>query len=174
MQNYFTRVATEKDNELINALAQKIWRVYYLSIISNEQIEYMLEKMYSQKALLKQMNEGHCFMICYADDKPVGYCSYSNHNNGNYFLHKFYIDTTFHHRGIGSWFFSNVFDNIKVMQNLRLTVNRKNYKAINFYFKIGFIIEEVKDFDIGDGFWMNDFVMLLRREVGSMKLKDGF
>jgi diamine N-acetyltransferase len=43
---------------------------------------------------------------------------------------------------------------------LRLTVNRKNFKAINFYFKNGFIIESVKDFDIGNGYLMEDFVML--------------
>jgi hypothetical protein len=35
-----------------------------------------------------------------------------------------------------------------------------NYKAINFYFKNGFTIEKVADFDIGDGYFMNDFVMI--------------
>ena len=46
---------------------------------------------------------------------------------------------------------------------VRLTVNRKNFKAINFYFKQGFIIEEVKDFDIGNNYEMNDFIMLYKR-----------
>jgi hypothetical protein len=41
-----------------------------------------------------------------------------------------------------------------------LTVNRKNYKAINFYFKNGFTIKEIADFDIGNGFFMNDFIMI--------------
>jgi ribosomal protein S18 acetylase RimI-like enzyme len=40
-----------------------------------------------------------------------------------------------------------------------LTVNRQNFKAINFYFKNGFVIDEVADFEIGNGFVMNDFVM---------------
>jgi hypothetical protein len=44
---------------------------------------------------------------------------------------------------------------------MRLQVNRKNYKSINFYFKMGFVIEEVADFDIGDGYLMEDFVMVL-------------
>jgi len=43
---------------------------------------------------------------------------------------------------------------------LRLQVNRQNYKAVNFYFKMGFIIESVGDFDIGGGYFMNDFVMV--------------
>ena len=46
------------------------------------------------------------------------------------------------------------------IKTIRLTVNRKNHIAINYYFKNGFMIEEVKDFDIGDGYEMNDFVML--------------
>jgi hypothetical protein len=28
---------------------------------------------------------------------------------------------------------------------------------------VGFVIERVADFDIGDGYFMNDFVMLYRR-----------
>jgi hypothetical protein len=39
-------------------------------------------------------------------------------------------------------------------------VNRQNYKAINFYFKLGFKIQTVADFDIGNGYVMNDFVMV--------------
>ena len=160
MQNFSARTATEDDIPLINSLAQKIWRLHYPSIISQEQIEYMLEKMYSPEALKNQMQDGHCFELCYADDKPIGYCSYSKQDNRNYFLHKMYIGTAQHHKGIGTWFFKQVFEKISGIKNLRLTVNRKNYTAINFYFKNGFIIEEVKDFDIGNGFWMNDFVMV--------------
>jgi len=164
MHNYFTRVATKNDVELINTLAQKIWRTYYPSIISNQQIEYMLAKMYSTEDLLKQMTaEAHCFVLCFADNQPVGYCSYSCQQVGHYFLHKLYVDTTQHHRGIGSWFLSTVLDVLTDLQYLRLTVNRKNFKAINFYFKNKFIIEEVKDFDIGEGFWMKDFVMVYKR-----------
>jgi ribosomal protein S18 acetylase RimI-like enzyme len=43
---------------------------------------------------------------------------------------------------------------------MRLQVNRKNVKAINFYFKNGFVIEDAKDFDIGSGYFMKDFVMI--------------
>ena len=39
----------------------------------------------------------------------------------------------------------------------------QNYKSINFYFKNGFVIERVADFDIGNNFVMNDFVMIWKR-----------
>ena len=50
------------------------------------------------------------------------------------------------------------------LNTMRLTVNRSNFKSINFYFKLGFIIEEVKDFDIGNNYFMNDFIMIYKRK----------
>jgi ribosomal protein S18 acetylase RimI-like enzyme len=41
---------------------------------------------------------------------------------------------------------------------LQLQVNRHN-KARSFYKKIGFAVMEEADFDIGNGYFMNDFVM---------------
>ena len=46
---------------------------------------------------------------------------------------------------------------------VRLTVNRQNFKSVNFYFKNGFTIERVADFDIGNGYVMNDFVMMWKK-----------
>lgn len=46
------------------------------------------------------------------------------------------------------------------IQTMKLTVNRRNIKAINFYFSRGFRIDHAADFDIGSGYFMNDFVMV--------------
>ncbi|MBL7923852.1 MAG: GNAT family N-acetyltransferase [Bacteroidia bacterium] len=154
------KAAVKADIPLIHTLAEKIWKLHYPGIITMEQIEYMLEKMYSPQALEAQMTEGHCFYILYHHDQACGYLSFSKKGPGEYFLHKFYIDTTRHRKGMGSFFFDQVFKSIPDLQSVRLTVNRSNYKAINFYFKTGFTIEEVKDFDIGNGYQMNDFVMV--------------
>jgi ribosomal protein S18 acetylase RimI-like enzyme len=50
------------------------------------------------------------------------------------------------------------------VRELRLQVNRQNVVAINFYFKAGFVIEKSADFDIGDGYFMNDFIMYFTRK----------
>jgi ribosomal protein S18 acetylase RimI-like enzyme len=65
-----------------------------------------------------------------------------------------------HRRGIGAGALHEVVKYYPKAQRMRLQVNRQNYTAINFYFKLGFTIERVADFDIGHGFFMNDFVML--------------
>jgi GNAT superfamily N-acetyltransferase len=151
--------ATLNDIPVIHKLATEIWRQHYPDIISGEQIEYMLDMMYSEKSLREQMQKGHKFFIA-VDETPAGYLSYSHPSDNNYFLHKFYIETDKQRKGSGKQMLNYLLNRIPDGSFLRLTVNRKNHKAINFYFKNGFTIEEVKDFDIGNGFLMEDFVMV--------------
>jgi RimJ/RimL family protein N-acetyltransferase len=74
-------------------------------------------------------------------------------------LHKFYIDQQKSNAGIGTNVLNLLIQQIN-SKSLTLTVNRQNFKSINFYFKNGFKIDRVEDFDIGDGYEMNDFVMV--------------
>ncbi|MCE3280553.1 MAG: family N-acetyltransferase [Bacteroidetes bacterium] len=148
------------DVNTIYALAEKIWRKHYRSIISLEQIDYMLNKMYSAESLSEQMQQGQQFTLVYSNNTPVGYISISTKDQRNYFLHKFYIETTEQSRGIGTYLLEYIINSLETPETIELTVNRKNYTAINFYFKNGFVIKEVADFDIGNGYFMNDFVMI--------------
>jgi ribosomal protein S18 acetylase RimI-like enzyme len=54
----------------------------------------------------------------------------------------------------------NKFQHILQPKSITLSVNRQNFKSINFYFKNGFKIKSVEDFDIGNDYEMNDFVMV--------------
>jgi diamine N-acetyltransferase len=154
------KTAKEQDIPIISALADKIWRIHYPTLITIEQIEYMLGKMYSAESLKEQMNEGHMFSLVYVNNAPAGYISVSTKDDKNYFLHKFYVQVEEHGKGIGSQLFQHILNQLKHAESIELTVNRKNIKAINFYFKMGFIIQKTADFDIGNGYFMNDFVMI--------------
>ncbi|CAN5541700.1 hypothetical protein BH11BAC2_BH11BAC2_06940 [soil metagenome] len=160
VENLNYRLANESDIGLIYQLAEKIWKIHYPTIITHAQIDFMLDKMYSKVALLEQMNNGHQFWILYQQTNPIGYLSYSRDSEEEYFLNKLYLNPDYHIKGIGSWFMHKIFDILPNKSAIRLTVNRKNFTAINFYFKNGFFIEKVEDFDIGNGFFMNDFVMI--------------
>jgi ribosomal protein S18 acetylase RimI-like enzyme len=61
--------------------------------------------------------------------------------------------------GIGAKVFEQILEFVKENKKISLQVNRKNFKSINFYFKQGFTIEYVKDFEIGNGYLMEDFIM---------------
>lgn len=152
--------AGENDIPVIAALAERIWKKHYITIITMDQIKFMLKKMYSPEALKKQMDVQHVFTLVYLDENPVGYISLSTKNGKNYFLHKFYVEVEEQAKGIGTQFFHYILGTLENVETIELTVNRQNFKAINFYFKNGFVIKETADFDIGGGYFMNDFVMI--------------
>ena len=151
--------ATENDFATIEKLAQIIWDKHYVPMIGPEQVNYMLKKMYSNEALKKQTNEGQKIHLVLNENKEAGFISVSTKDNKNYFLHKFYILQEKQNTGLGTKVFNQLFEDLYKAQSIQLTVNRQNYKSINFYFKLGFKIEKVEDFDIGNGYFMNDFVM---------------
>lgn len=154
------RNAKIEDLPTIGLLAGKIWEATYLDNIGRDQLEYMLNLFYAPETLLAKLEQGHNLYIINSDEKAVGYLHIESRPE-DYFIHKFYIDTTIQNKGIGSHVIKMIYEYI--IQNnrpIRLQVNRKNYKAINFYFKNGFTIESVGVFDIGGGYYMNDFVMI--------------
>lgn len=155
--------AKSQDIPLITSLAHKIWKAYYPAIISHEQIDYMLDKFYSTLSLDAQMNDGQDFYLINSNSISVGYLSVAQQDLGDYFLNKFYIDPNEHRKNIGESSFLLLLDLLPDLKTMRLTVNRSNFKSINFYFKLGFIIEEVKDFDIGNNYFMNDFIMIYKK-----------
>ncbi|MBL7918634.1 MAG: GNAT family N-acetyltransferase [Bacteroidia bacterium] len=153
------------DIEVIEQLARKIWHEYYPSIISIEQIEYMLHKMYSKESLTEQLNDKKdTYYLIMVNNQPNGFISISNKGDNKYFLNKFYILQDVAAKGKGTRAFKQLLSIIQP-EEIKLTVNRQNFKSINFYFKNGFIIDSVADFDIGNGYFMNDFVMIWKKEI---------
>ncbi len=152
--------ATPTDLPCIYQLAKKIWYDHYISIITAEQIEYMLSNFYSLENLEKLMNEGQEFyLIIDESDYSIGYLAVTENKTGHWFMNKFYIKTDVQGKGIGADILYQ-WEKLAQPKELRLQVNRKNFKSINFYFKTGFIINEVADFDIGNGYSMDDFIMV--------------
>lgn len=159
MNSIKLQIATLEDIPTIYLLAEKIWNIHYVPIIGQEQVDFMLSTMYSQEALTEQMTvKNHTFYLIISAEKTIGYLSVSGMED--MFIHKFYIDPNEQSKGIGSAVFKNLVALYPSLKTFRLTVNRKNYKSINFYFKNNFVIEKVEDFDIGHGYYMNDFIML--------------
>ena len=156
--------ANANDVELIEKLAHVIWHEYYPTIISIEQIDYMLSKMYSKESLLEQMTEKNdVIYLIYINNEAQGFISITKTGENAYFLGKFYILQTNAAKGKGTRAFKQL-QSILQPESISLTVNRQNYKSINFYFKNGFVIEKVADFDIGNNYVMNDFVMTWKKQ----------
>lgn len=150
--------ATISDIPLIYKLAVKIWNHHYVPIVGQAQVDYMLAKIYSSEDLTQQMTEkGHSFFLIEWEGSTIGFISVSG--GSDMFIHKFYIDQDVQRRGLGAEVFQKLINLFPVVKTFTLTVNRSNYKSINFYFKLGFKIDHIDDFDIGQGYFMNDFIM---------------
>jgi ribosomal protein S18 acetylase RimI-like enzyme len=147
----------------IHQLAYKIWTVHYPPIIGNEQVEYMLKRMYAKETLHHQISEGKQIYFLLQNEKTtIGFLSIEV-NNTEAFINKFYILNNQQRNGLGKQAFDELINYFEEVKTIRLQVNRQNFKAINFYFKLGFVIEKVADFEIGAGYQMNDFIMIWKR-----------
>lgn len=157
------RPAHKEDIKLIKEMAEVVFRASYKDILSAEQMEYMMEWMYSETNLEKQMEEGHSFFIAEAADsgnRALGYMSIQGLH-----LQKLYVLPEAQGKGIGKALFETAVETARrnVPQNgtpafLELNVNRNN-KAVGFYRRQGMKILRQGDFPIGGGFYMNDYIM---------------
>ena len=64
--------AGNNDLQTIHDMAEVVFRQTYRTILSAEQMEYMMEWMYSLPNLEKQVSQGHTYYIAWADDEPQG------------------------------------------------------------------------------------------------------
>lgn len=143
-------------------LAAQIWREYYVSIITMEQIDYMIEKFQSVTAIMDQIqNQSYeYYLLQRQDGVSVGYIAVKA-DNGKLFLSKFYVAKE--HRGHGyaseAMAFLEKLCKDRSLSHIWLTVNRDNASSIAVYEKKGFrnIREQVAD--IGNGYVMDDFIM---------------
>lgn len=164
------RFADLDDIPTIGYLAQQIWPETYGSILTSEQLEYMLDMSYSPDSLNDQITkQHHRFLIAELDEDAVGFASFSPAGDEGVFkLHKIYVHPKTQGLGVGRALLGFVTDQIleEGASTLRLNVNRYN-KARQFYEKQGFHITQEVDIEIGNGFQMNDYIMekpLLKKE----------
>lgn len=160
------RKAYRGDISLIRDMAYKIWPQAYASILSQQQIDYMLNLLYSEKTLHEQMEQNIEFIIVYDGVDPVGFASFGATEPDVYKLHKIYVLPSQQGRGAGRFIIDQLVKAIKTknVSSLQLNVNRQNNAKI-FYEKLGFVVIKEEDIDIGNGYFMNDYVMEYKLET---------
>jgi ribosomal protein S18 acetylase RimI-like enzyme len=160
------RIATQIDIPTIQQIANQTWFDTYTSILSEDQLDYMFEMMYSSRSLRTQMEEGHTFYMAYYNNKPCGYVSIEHDTDNIFHLQKLYVDPSFQGLGIGKTLLHTAFKHAcKECEEpeciVELNVNRNN-KALEFYKKMGMEINRQGDFPIGSGFCMCDYIMRIK------------
>jgi diamine N-acetyltransferase len=157
--------AGKEDIATIQELAEHIWPEAYGKIISTEQLRYMLNLIYSVTALTAQIEKGHQFILAIENNEAIGFASFSQKNEiepTTFRLHKIYVLPNVPTKGIGSFLLSYVC-NESIKQGatlLELNVNKYN-PAMQFYLKKGFTVLRDEVIDSGEGYVMDDYVMVL-------------
>ncbi|PWA05905.1 GNAT family N-acetyltransferase [Flavobacterium psychrotolerans] len=155
--------ATARDFKTIQEIVHITWPHTYGGIISDAQIAYMLDLMYSEGALSENLNQKkHRFLLATENSDCLGFASFEhNYNNekGTH-LHKLYVLPEAQGLGVGKLLMDAVENSAKENHSIfiSLFVNKFN-KAIAFYQKNDFKIVSEVCLEIGQGYVMDDYKM---------------
>jgi GNAT superfamily N-acetyltransferase len=154
----------EADIPALIQLARDIWYHHYPSIISVDQIEYMLAQRYSPELIRTELAaKGVWWDVLRINGALAAFASCElGARAGEMKLDKLYVRNDLQGRGYGSLLIAHVANRAReeACSKLYLQVNRNNSSAIRAYEHNGFEIREAAKFDIGGGFVMDDYVMV--------------
>ncbi len=157
------RRATVVDIPIIQDIAYKAWPKAFASILKQDQIDYMLNWMYSEEGLERQLwIQNHLFALAYLDEIPVGFVGYEHNLNKTQStkIHKLYLLPETIGKGIGQALLNYVQEKAINGENTSLVLNVNKFnKAVDFYKKMGFVIIKEEVIEIGKGYIMDDYVM---------------
>lgn len=157
----FLKAQDKKAYGVISQLADTIWREHYTPIIGASQVSYMLNKFQSAEAIEMQVNGGMHYYLIFYGSHPAGYFAFEKKID-ELFLSKFYVEKTYRGKGIGKAAMALIIREAKHMECTRisLTVNKNNTGAILAYEKLGFHNLGGVVQDIGEGYVMDDFLLI--------------
>lgn len=168
MVSYEIKRAEVADLRYVHDMAEVVFRHTYKDILSPEQMEYMMDWMYSMPNLQKQLQEGHVYYIAFRDVTPCGYVSVQPEDRVDdgrkiFHLQKIYVLPSEQGSGLGRLLFGQAVRHVLdaaggVPARIELNVNRNN-PSTGFYGHLGMRILRQGDFHIGNGFYMNDYIM---------------
>lgn len=152
--------STDADIRAIAELADEIWHEYFPSVISEEQIDYMVDKFQSYDAIKSAVaNDEYKYYMAYHNGEFCAYLGFHDEGRGTIFISKVYVRADKRGKGIASGMLEKLRCDYPNAKKWYLTVNRGNSGSIAVYEKRGFKTVRKQCFDIGGGFVMDDYVM---------------
>jgi GNAT superfamily N-acetyltransferase len=157
-----TRVKTDDEIDIVTELAKEIWTEHFTPIIGKSQVDYMLDKFQSSKAIKSQTLTGYEYYLATAKNNYVGYTALvPDIENNKMMISKLYTLSSIRGKGVGAALLS--FIECKCVSGhistIWLTVNKYNHGPIAWYQRHGFNIVDKTKTDIGGGFFMDDYIM---------------
>lgn len=144
----------------LSIIASNVVKEHFDPIIGSAQNDYMISKFQSPQAIREQLTHGYRYYWLLEDDVKAGFCAFFP-RNGKMYLSKFYILQAFRGRHLARKMFSFIVEETKAesLNKIFLNVNRENSSVIAVYEHLGFKKIREEKTDIGQGFYMDDYVM---------------
>lgn len=154
------KAESHKDLVEIADLAHEIWNECFTDIITQGQIDYMVENFQSLKAMENQVkNDNYTYFGVFSEGDLCGYIGVRPEDD-RLFLSKLYLHSDYRGCGIASLMLQEVFEEGRRLgkKSVYLTVNKYNTQAIEVYRAKGFEITDSVVTDIGEGYVMDDYI----------------
>jgi len=155
-------IKSTEEIESVALLAKQIWQQHFTPIIGSEQVAYMLENFQSAAAIQQQILDGAVYFAVEENQQYLGYMVLiGNADQEKIMLSKLYVKHDVRGKGLGKALLDYA-ENLAIRSKkplLWLTVNRFNDDTIAWYTRQNFIITDKLKKDIGNGFFMDDFIM---------------
>ena len=148
----------KKEINEMSGMATAIVRDYYDPIIGKDQNDYMLKMFQTPEAIAEQLEHGYRYYFVRENGKNLGFVAFYPRENALY-LSKLYLYKD--ERGKG--YAREILEFLKTQarelgfNRIELNVNRNNDTRF-IYEKLGFTVAWEEKNDIGNGFYMDDYV----------------
>jgi len=144
----------------LSEMAWNIWTDYYSTIITGDDIEYILNTFQTEEAIREQIHDGYLYSYITDGGAKAGYLCIRPEGD-SLFMSKLYVAKEFRGRGLGSKALDEIIEKGRALnvKRIYLLVNKHNLPSIEVYKHKGFIIVKAEKKDIGNGYFMDDYLM---------------
>jgi ribosomal protein S18 acetylase RimI-like enzyme len=154
-------VTTAAQVEDVARMARIVWNEYYVQLIGQAQVDYMVAKFQTAEAMQAQIDSGYAYFQIQLDGVMVGYTAIRHDAaDARVFISKLYVLAPHRKSGAGRQCLQLIerMARERGATHLWLTVNKGN-PSVRAYERLGFKIVEALVMDIGGGYVMDDFKM---------------
>ena len=151
----------DKEISEMSKMATEILREYYDPIIGKEQNDYMLELFQSEDAIRDQLAHGYRYYFVRENDTNLGFFAFYPREDVLY-LSKLYLYKEQRGKGYSRQILEMLKTQAKELDLNRIELNvNKNNPTKYIYERLGFTVARAEKNDIGNGFYMDDYVYAL-------------
>lgn len=152
-------IENSSDIALMSKVASAIVKEHYDPLLGAEQNDYMIEMFQSVKAITEQLEHGYKYYFCMSDNEIVGFMAFYPKETEMY-ISKLYLKKEHRGKGYSREMLNFVISDAKRMNLDLITLNVNKYnKSVDIYKSLGFFKIRDEKNDIGNGFFMDDYVM---------------